>query len=207
MSNPTQTLDPGVCIVDTVVDIPIVNGNEEVTGTFISFKNMEREHFAIAFGRWREIENPVVRLHSECITGDVFMSRRCDCGEQLKEAISLLAKQDGILLYLRQEGRGIGLYSKFAAYRLQDQGFDTFMANQQLGFKDDERDFAVAAKMLTALNKSRIYLHTNNMEKKKQLTDYGIEVVDIIATKVYENPHNRNYLDAKEKLAGHKFIK
>jgi len=196
------------CIQDTLIEIPISNGHEEVMATFISFKGLDfdKEHFAIGLGNWRDVKIPTVRIHSECMTGDVFMSRRCDCGEQLKEAINLLSVMGGIILYLRQEGRGIGLYSKFAAYKLQDEGYDTYEANQQLGFNKDSREFNIAAEMLKSLGRTQIHLHTNNMDKQDQLIKSGIDVVSVINTKVYENPHNLNYLNAKH-LAGHKLNK
>lgn len=200
---------PNPCVADVKVNIPITRGSKEINATFISFKNMpgNKEHFAIALGDWENIEVPVVRVHSECMTGDVFMSQRCDCGGQLEEALDLLSEKGGIILYLRQEGRGIGLYGKFAAYKLQDAGFDTYRANTELGFHEDDRDFEIAALMLKSLNITNIYLHTNNMEKQKQLIKAGINVVDIIPTKVHQNPHNEKYLSAKERIAGHRLIK
>jgi GTP cyclohydrolase II len=190
--------------IETKVNIPIRAGNKSAgTGTFISFEGIKDEHFAIGLGDYENVEIPTVRLHSECMTGDVFGSERCDCGEQLAEAISLISEKGGYVLYLRQEGRGIGLYNKFKAYRLQDEGFDTFEANEKLGFSHDLRDFSVAAEMLKSLGANKVMLHTNNKNKREQLKEHGIEVVDMLNTKVYKTDSNENYLKAKNEVAGH----
>ncbi|MFF1508327.1 GTP cyclohydrolase II [Streptomyces sp. NPDC058326] len=146
---------------------------------------------------------PLVRIHSECLTGDVFGSKRCDCGPQLDEGLDAVAENGGAILYLRQEGRGIGLYNKLDAYILQDTNVDTFSANRMLGRGDDERQYAVAAQMLKALGLERIRLLTNNPEKVRQLREYGIEVVDVVPTRVHSNPDNERYLWAKASLGGH----
>jgi GTP cyclohydrolase II len=159
------------------------------------------EHLALLFGDYSE--TPIVRIHSECLTGDVFGSARCDCGPQLQEAVDLMRSHGGIILYLRQEGRGIGLYNKIDAYRLQDIGFDTFAANRKLSFHDDERDYWVAVQMLTALEIATIRLLTNNLDKARQLRSYGIEVVDILPTGVFTTESNRRYLRSKAEIAGH----
>jgi GTP cyclohydrolase II len=146
---------------------------------------------------------PLVRVHSECLTGDVFSSARCDCGPQLDEALRRVSADGGAVLYLRQEGRGIGLYAKLDAYLLQDQGSDTFEANRQLGFDDDERDYAVAAAMLRALDMPRIRLLTNNPDKVQQLQGYGIDVVEVLPTAAYLTTENAGYLAAKACQGGH----
>ncbi|GHJ36885.1 GTP cyclohydrolase-2 [Streptomyces sp. TS71-3] len=146
---------------------------------------------------------PLVRLHSECLTGDLFGSERCDCGPQLDEALELIGKEGGTLLYLRQEGRGIGLYNKLDAYVLQDQGADTFEANRMLGRGSDERDYGVAAAMLKALGQTRIRLLTNNPDKVSQLQAHGIEVVEVIPTHVHMTPENIRYLSTKAESGGH----
>ncbi|PWG10878.1 GTP cyclohydrolase [Streptomyces sp. V2] len=146
---------------------------------------------------------PLVRLHSECLTGDVFGSARCDCGPQLEEALQLVAAEGGAVLYLRQEGRGIGLYNKLDAYVLQDRGSDTFEANRLLGRGEDERDYTAAAEMLRALGLTRIRLLSNNPDKAEQLTELGIEVVERVPTGVYVTGENGRYLDAKARHAGH----
>ncbi len=147
---------------------------------------------------------PLCRLHSECMTGDLFGSMRCDCGEQLDGALRLMAEAgSGVLLYLRQEGRGIGLVNKIRAYRLQDQGFDTVDANTHLGFQPDERDFGIAARMLQELGLRRIRLLTNNPEKLVALQRHGIRVDERVPLSFAANRHNRAYLETKAKRSGH----
>lgn len=159
------------------------------------------EHLALVFGG--RAQPPMVRLHSECLTGDVFGSARCDCGLQLHEAITLMGAEGGIVLYLRQEGRGIGLYNKLDAYRLQDRGLDTFAANRELNFDDDQRDYRVAAQILQALGVSSIRLLTNNPDKARQLGENGIRVTEVVPTGAYANEFNRRYLRSKIEIAGH----
>ncbi len=137
------------------------------------------------------------------MTGDLFLSKRCDCGDQLNEAIDLMIENGGIILYLRQEGRGIGLYNKFKAYKLQDAGLNTFDANVELGLEKDSRDFKIAADMLKALGKENVCLLSNNDNKKHQLIENGINVLKMIPTNVYVNIHNKKYLEAKKNLANH----
>jgi GTP cyclohydrolase II len=160
------------------------------------------EHLALLIGSASEI--PLVRLHSACLTGDVLGSLKCDCGPQLRAAVNRIAQAGGILLYLQQEGRGIGLLNKLRAYQLQDQGFDTVDANLRLGFGEDERDFDLAGAMLKALGVSRIRLLSNNPAKASALADQGIEVVELVAHSFGENPHNQRYLDTKRDRQGHR---
>lgn len=161
------------------------------------------EHVALLIGAPTG-EPPLVRLHSECLTGDVLGSLKCDCGPQLDGAIAAIADSGwGILLYLRQEGRGIGLINKLRAYALQDQGFDTVDANLRLGFGDDERRFAVAARMLEALGQSDVRLLTNNPRKAVGLEAAGIVVRERVPLKHGHNPHNQAYLDTKRRRSGH----
>ena len=161
------------------------------------------EHVALLIGE-PSGEPPLVRLHSECLTGDVFGSLKCDCGPQLGDALAAIAAARwGILIYLRQEGRGIGLANKLRAYALQDQGFDTVDANLRIGFGDDERDFAVAARMLEALKQERVRLLTNNPRKVAGLEAEGIAVVERVPLKAGANPHNEGYLSAKRLRSGH----
>jgi GTP cyclohydrolase II len=187
--------------IDTTVFIQTPYGPAEV----ISFTGFEdgKDHIVFAFGNWRAQAAPKVRMHSECLTGDVFGSLRCDCGSQLKEALSLFAKTGGLLLYLRQEGRGIGLLNKLRAYRLQDEGYDTYAANERLGFKKDERDFKVAAEMLKALGIAQVRLLSNNPRKARQLEENGIRVSHRIYTRTYVCAHNERYLKAKAEVGGH----
>ncbi|MHA7878617.1 MAG: GTP cyclohydrolase II [Saccharospirillum sp.] len=188
------------------VAIPL--GEQAQPTRFVSFDHLHdgKEHIAILYGEPEQQEAPLVRLHSECLTGDVFGSQRCDCGEQLHEAQRLLAEQGGVLLYLRQEGRGIGLYNKLDAYALQDQGIDTYTANEMLGFGHDLRDFRPAAEMLTSLGITSIRLLSNNPHKAAQLAEFGIQVVDRIDTGVYINRHNAAYLKAKVDQQAHSIL-
>jgi GTP cyclohydrolase II len=154
-----------------------------------------QEHLATVLGT--PSTTPLVRLHSECLTGDVFGSSRCDCGPQLREAVEQIATRGGVLLYLRQEGRGIGLYNKLDAYALQDEGLDTYAANTALGLPEDARDYTAAAQMLTALGVTELDLLSNNPDKANQLRDLGITVNHRVPTGVFTTPHNVRYLRAK----------
>jgi len=160
-----------------------------------------REHIALRLGDPARGAAPLVRPHSECMTGDVFGSQRCDCGPQLREAVERIALAGGFLLYLRQEGRGIGLYTKLDAYALQDTGLDTYEANLALGHGEDERDYTVAAQMLHALGAGRVALLSNNPDKVEQLCRLGIIVTERIPTGVYLSPANAGYLAAKANRA------
>ena len=161
------------------------------------------DHVALIIGK-RDSSPPLVRLHSECLTGDVLGSLKCDCGPQLHEALAQISHADwGILLYLRQEGRGIGLINKLRAYVLQDQGFDTVDANTRLGFAIDARDFSVAARMLELLCVTHVKLLTNNPEKVRGLEREGIQVVEQLSLKIAANPHNAHYLETKRDRTGH----
>ncbi|ATL82570.1 GTP cyclohydrolase II [Streptomyces samsunensis] len=187
------------------VRIPLHHGSAEpIAADVMTFGGLldGREHLALRLGP-RHPEVPLVRVHSECLTGEVLGSARCDCGPQLREAMRLINTAGGTLLYLRQEGRGIGLYNKLDAYSLQDQGLDTFSANRALGLDDDLRDYGVAAQMLRALGEVEIDLLTNNPDKREQLRHYGIAVRHTVSTGVYANPHNRGYLTAKVARTAH----
>jgi GTP cyclohydrolase II len=162
------------------------------------------DHVALIIGQ-RDQSAPIVRLHSECLTGDVLGSLKCDCGPQLHEALHQISEAKwGILLYLRQEGRGIGLINKLRAYALQDQGFDTIDANTRLGFAIDARDFGVAAHMLELIGVSEVRLLTNNPAKVSGLQAEGVTVAERLPLKIAANPHNANYLDTKRDRTGHK---
>ena len=191
--------------IRTVVKLPIaLPDGEHLHGELISFSGLsdEREHFALKLGRPPEAA-PLLRLHSECVTGDVLGSRRCDCGAQLQESLRRLHDAGGYLLYLRQEGRGIGLYKKLDAYLLQEQGFDTFEANRMLGHADDERSYAVAAEMICALGVQAIRLLSNNPEKARQLEQAGVRVAARVPTGVFVSDCNRRYMEAKVDQSGH----
>ena len=169
----------------------------------------DREHLAFALGDLTaphpadERRVPLIRPHSECLTGDVFGSQRCDCGPQLREAVERIAEAGGYLLYLRQEGRGIGLYSKLDAYGLQDAGVDTYEANVALGHGEDERSYVAAAQMLHALGVTRIALLSNNPDKARQLRSCGVTVVDQVPTGVYVSAANLRYLETKARRGRH----
>ncbi|MGL4734848.1 MAG: GTP cyclohydrolase II [Enterovibrio sp.] len=183
-----------------------VGARSHIPAQLLSFDGLssKQEHIAIIFANADQNQaQPLVRLHSECLTGDVFHSSRCDCGEQLNETIELMAKEGGILLYLRQEGRGIGLYNKLDAYKLQSQGMNTYQANNQLGFADDLRTFNDAAQMLKALNVANIRLMTNNPKKINELKELGINIVEVIGTQVYLKNDNAHYLQAKVEHGKH----
>ncbi|MEV6444887.1 GTP cyclohydrolase II [Amycolatopsis sp. NPDC051716] len=158
------------------------------------------EHLALVFGN---PVRPLVRLHSECLTGDVFGSARCDCGPQLREAVERIDAAGGVLLYLRQEGRGIGLYAKLDAYALQDAGLDTYQANTALGLPEDARDYTAAAQMLAALGIGEVDLLTNNPDKVRQLRERGVTVAATVPTGVHATPDNLRYLDAKVRHTNH----
>jgi GTP cyclohydrolase II len=162
-----------------------------------------QEHVAMVFGDPASWELPLVRLHSECLTGDVFGSTRCDCGPQLREAVERIAERGGVLLYLRQEGRGIGLYNKLDAYALQDSGLDTYQANTALGFAEDARDYTAAAQMLSTLGIGELDLLSNNPDKAGQLRDLGIGVRRTTATGVFATGSNLRYLHAKVEHTQH----
>lgn len=164
------------------------------------------EHLAVIIGNYKAQKVPYVRIHSSCVTGDVFGSLRCDCGEQLKKAVLFMHKQGGgIILYLGQEGRGIGIANKLRAYQLQDNGMDTVEANVALGFEADERDFAIAATMLKALAIKKVRLLTNNPVKLQQLELYGIKVEKREPLVTEANRHNRQYIATKARKMGHQF--
>lgn len=196
-------------VIRTRVEVPVhIDDGSWHTAEMVSFSGLAdgREHIAVVFpggATPATAPAPLVRVHSECLTGDVFGSARCDCGPQLEEALQLVAAEGGAVLYLRQEGRGIGLYNKLDAYVLQDRGSDTFEANRLLGRGEDERDYTAAAEMLRALGLTRIRLLSNNPDKAEQLTELGIEVVERVPTGVYVTGENGRYLDAKARHAGH----
>jgi len=180
------------------------------TGEIIAFRSADdlREHAALVIGRQSSDRVPLVRLHSECLTGDVFGSLKCDCGPQLDAALAAMAAEAanggwGVLLYLRQEGRGIGLINKLRAYQLQDQGFDTVDANTRLGLPNEARDFAVAARMLELLGVGPVRLMTNNPAKVEALQAAGVTVTERVQHQLPANPHNARYLDTKRDRSGH----
>ena len=211
-SHPASTTPPPPARVRTQVSIPLRFGDGyATTARAFSFHGLVDggEHLALRLGERRLASRgdhggpELVRVHSECLTGDVFGSDRCDCGPQLRESVGRVAAAGGLLLYLRQEGRGIGLYGKLDAYALQDEGLDTYDANLALGFGADERDYTVAAQMLLALGVPRIALLTNNPDKVDQLRALGIDVAAQLPTGVHLNDANAAYLATKVRRQQH----
>ncbi|GAD79174.1 GTP cyclohydrolase II [Vibrio ezurae] len=183
-----------------------VGVKSNINAELLSFHGLksDKEHVAIIFKSADKNQTaPIVRMHSECLTGDVFHSSRCDCGEQLDETINRMSEQGGILLYLRQEGRGIGLYNKIDAYQLQSEGLNTYEANNKLGFADDLRSFEEAAQMLEALGIKHIRLVTNNPKKIRELKEYGIIIDEVINTMAHVKHGNEGYLKAKASHGKH----
>lgn len=167
--------------------------------------NGDIEHIALVKGEWKEDEPVLVRMHSSCLTGDVFGSCRCDCGAQLHKSMEMIEKEGrGVIVYLSQEGRGIGLMNKMHAYKLQEEGLDTVEANVKLGFAPDERDYGVGATILRELGVKNIRLLTNNPQKRAALEGYGLKIVENIPIVIEPNSYNRHYLETKERVMGHK---
>ncbi|MEM7688624.1 MAG: GTP cyclohydrolase II [Pseudomonadota bacterium] len=200
--------DAGALKLVTRARLPVARSDG---GEIIAFRSTAdtREHVALVVGQQNGDREPLVRLHSECLTGDVLGSLKCDCGPQLDaalEAMAAHAREDGgwgVLLYMRQEGRGIGIINKLRAYRLQDQGFDTVDANNRLGLPDEARDFPVAGRMLELIGATRIRLLTNNPAKVKGLEATGITITERVQHQLPDNPHNAKYLATKRDRSGH----
>ena len=164
------------------------------------------EHLAITLGNLDK--DPLLRIHSQCLTGDALFSLRCDCGSQLEMALQKIAAEgNGLIIYMAQEGRGIGLGNKIKAYELQDEGLNTVEANERLGFEADERDYSICGEILSSLNISSVRLMTNNPSKIEGLTTSGIDVVDRVSIEVSASKHNKDYLDVKADHMGHLFKK
>lgn len=183
--------------------LPTQHGNFKV----VPFKQKSNgvEHIALIKGTWEQNEAILTRVHSSCMTGDVFGSMRCECGDQLHKAMEMIEKEGkGVIVYMMQEGRGIGLFNKIAAYKLQDQGLDTVEANLHLGFNPDERDYGVGAQILSNLGVTKMKLMTNNPVKRVGLEGYGLEVTQVIPLEVEPNEHNQKYMKTKRDRMGHK---
>ncbi|SRR5690606_31223903 len=188
------------------VDMPTAYGNFHL----VAYRqtNTNELHLALIKGEWDENEPVLVRVHSSCVTGDIFGSCRCDCGEQLHAAMQMVEKAGkGVVLYMNQEGRGIGLINKLKAYKLQESGMDTVEANIELGFKMDQRDYGVGAQILRDLGISKLRLISNNPKKRAGLMGYGLEIVDNVAIEMAPNVHNKNYLMTKRDKMGHTILK
>ncbi len=184
------------------VDMPTMYGHFKLVA--FQEKNSSNEHLALVKGDWNTDEPVLVRVHSSCFTGDILGSLRCDCGEQLHKAMEMVNDAGkGVILYMNQEGRGIGLVNKLKAYRLQEDGMDTVEANLHLGFQTDQRDYGVGAQILRHLNITKLKLISNNPKKRVGLIGYGLEIVDSVPLKVESNPHNEKYLQTKKDKMGH----
>jgi 3,4-dihydroxy 2-butanone 4-phosphate synthase / GTP cyclohydrolase II len=191
-------------LIDRVVDVkmPTQYGNFQM----IAFKekNTEQEHLALVKGTWDENEPVYVRVHSSCITGDIFGSCRCDCGPQLHKAMEMIeAEGKGAIIYMNQEGRGIGMMNKLKAYKLQEEGYDTLEANLKLGFKGDERDYGIGAQIIRSLGIKKMRLMSNNPTKRTGLVGYGLEIIENVPLEIESNEHNELYLQTKRDKMGH----
>lgn len=187
------------------VDMPTKYGDFKLVA--FKEKNSTNEHLALLKGEWEKDEPVLTRVHSSCFTGDILGSLRCDCGEQLHKAMRMVqAEGKGAILYMNQEGRGIGLLNKLKAYQLQEQGMDTVEANLHLGFQMDQRDYGIGAQMLRQLGVTKLRLMTNNPKKRVGLIGYGLEIVENIAIEVDANVHNKKYLEAKRDKMGHEIM-
>lgn len=187
------------------VDMPTKYGHF----TLVAFKEKTTgaEHLALVKGSWEKNEAVLTRVHSSCFTGDILGSFRCDCGEQLHKAMAMVEKEGkGVILYMNQEGRGIGLINKLKAYKLQEEGMDTVEANLHLGFGMDERDYGVGAQILRFLGVTNLRLMSNNPRKRAGLKGYGLDIVEIVPIEVYPNSHNLKYLETKRDKLGHEIL-
>jgi 3,4-dihydroxy 2-butanone 4-phosphate synthase / GTP cyclohydrolase II len=188
------------------VDMPTKWGNFKLIA--FNEKGTSNEHLALIKGEWQKDEPVMVRVHSSCFTGDILGSMRCDCGEQLHAAMQRVEKEGkGVILYMNQEGRGIGLVNKLKAYKLQESGFDTVEANLHLGFPMDKRDYGIGAQILRSLGISKLRLLSNNPKKRAGLLGYGLEIVEAVPIEVVPNPHNEKYLTTKRDKLGHEILK
>lgn len=188
------------------VQMPTKHGNFEL----VAFRQRStgEHHLALKKGEWGKDDPVLVRVHSSCFTGDILHSLRCDCGDQLQKAMEMVEREGkGVVLYMNQEGRGIGLMNKLKAYKLQEEGKDTVEANLALGFKNDQRDYGVGAQILRHLGVSKIRLMTNNPRKRAGLSGYGLEIVENVPIEIRPNPHNEFYLQTKRDKLGHEILK
>lgn len=195
-------------LIDEIVrvDMPTKYGHFKLVA--FQEKNSTNEHLALMKGTWNPGDPVLVRVHSSCFTGDILGSLRCDCGDQLHSAMKMVEKEgNGVILYMNQEGRGIGLLNKLKAYRLQEQGMDTVEANLHLGFQMDQRDYGVGAQILRHLGVTKLKLITNNPKKRVGLIGYGLEIVENVPIKIDPNPHNEKYLKTKRDKLGHEILK
>jgi 3,4-dihydroxy 2-butanone 4-phosphate synthase/GTP cyclohydrolase II len=190
-------------IVEQVqVEMPTAYGDFKLRA--FKDESTDQDHLVLTKGTWAEDEAVLVRVHSSCLTGDIFGSCRCDCGPQLHKAMELINKEGkGAIVYMNQEGRGIGLLNKLKAYKLQEEGLDTYEANEKLGFKPDERDYGIGAQMLRAIGIRKMKLMSNNPKKRTGLIGYGLEIIENVSLEIESNIHNERYLQTKRDKAGH----
>ena len=189
----------------TNVNLPTEYGSFDLT----SYRQLNSDdiHLALTKGEWKKDEPILVRVHSSCLTGDIFGSCKCDCGPQLHGSMEMIEKEGkGIVVYMHQEGRGIGLMNKLKAYELQEKGFDTVEANVELGFKPDERDYGIGAQILRDLGVGKIRLLSNNPKKRAGLTGYGLEIVEVLPIEIIPNQYNLRYLRTKRDKMGHNIL-
>lgn len=193
-------------VEDIVVDMPTKFGDFKLHA--FTHKHTGQQHMALVKGSWQAADDVLVRVHSSCFTGDILHSLRCDCGEQLSAAMQQIeAAGQGVILYMNQEGRGIGLLNKLRAYKLQEEGMDTVEANIKLGFAMDERDYGIGAQILRHLNIQNIKLLTNNPKKRAGLSGYGLTIVENVPIEMKSNPHNHKYMETKRDKMGHEILR
>lgn len=191
-------------LIDRIIDVKMPTKFGDFQLFAYQEKISDKEHLALVKGIWEKDESILVRVHSSCITGDIFGSCRCDCGPQLEKSMQMIEKAGkGIIVYMNQEGRGIGLLNKLKAYKLQEEGYDTLEANIKLGFKGDEREYGIGAQILRDLGVSKMKLMTNNPTKRTGLIGYGLEITENISIEVESNEHNELYLQTKKNKMGH----
>ena len=191
-------------LIDRIVDVHLPTEFGDFQLYAYKEKNTGQDNLALVKGSWSKDEAVLVRVHSSCLTGDIFGSCRCDCGPQLHKAMEIIEKEGkGVILYMNQEGRGIGLMNKLKAYKLQEQGLDTLEANIELGFKADQRDYGIGAQILRDLGISKMRLISNNPKKRSGLIGYGLEIVENVAIEIESNKHNESYLRTKRDKMGH----
>ncbi|MEY4603016.1 MAG: hypothetical protein RIT43_308 [Bacteroidota bacterium] len=191
-------------LIEQIVDVDMPTSRGDFNLVAFREINSGMEHLALVKGKWEEHEPVLVRVHSSCLTGDIFGSCRCDCGPQLHKAMEMIEKEGkGAIIYMNQEGRGIGLINKLKAYKLQEEGYDTLEANIKLGFKGDERDYGIGAQIIRSLGIKKMRLLSNNPKKRTGLIGYGIEIVENVSLEIESNIHNESYLLTKRDKMGH----
>ncbi len=191
-------------LIEKIIDIKLPTKMGDFDLHLFKDKNSEQEHLALVKGTWKEDEPVLARVHSSCMTGDIFGSCRCDCGPQLEKAMEMIETEGrGIIVYMNQEGRGIGLTNKLKAYKLQEEGYDTLEANIKLGFKGDERDYGIGAQIIRALGVTKMRLMSNNPQKRTGLVGYGLEIIENVPLEIESNKHNELYLKTKRDKMGH----